>query len=306
MISFKDIETTYSLGNNLFQYAFIRSLANKLKTKFYFPAWKGDEIFDLKDKKERTNIKPKITAKYEEPHSDLRVKKDIWNIKDNTLIWGYFQSEEFFDKKLVRKWFKFKESEIKKVKNKYKNIDFSKSVGIHLRFSDTKYSPAYYTPSQEYYLEALSKIKNKENILVFSDEISVAKKYLRKLKGNFIYLDGNSAHEDLYLISRCRDFICSASTFSWWGAWLNTSKNKTIICPQEGLFRPGPGRFKRNYYWPKEWIKLKGLRKGFLDNYIVKKTKCTILYSPGKFVRGVRLVLGKKNKPVWHKYIEKK
>jgi len=305
MISFENIETTYSLGNNLFQYAFIRSLSEKLKTNFYFPSWPGDGIFDLNEEKERINKSKKIIRKYSEPEDDLSVKKDILKIENNTLIWGYFQSEEFFDKQKVKKWFIFKEPQLKRVKNKYQSLDFSKSVGMHLRFSDQKNSPAYYVPHQRYYLEALSKVKHKKNILVFSDEIKLAKKHLKELKGNFIYIEDNGAHEDLYLMSQCKDFICSASTLSWWGAWLNKHKDKIIICPREGALRPGHKKFKRNYYWPKEWIKIKALRKGILDDYFLKSFKCLVLNFPSKTIRGIRLILGKKNKPVWDKYIKR-
>ncbi len=36
-------------GNQLFQYAFIRSQAEKLGVKMYIPAWIGDQAFDLQD-----------------------------------------------------------------------------------------------------------------------------------------------------------------------------------------------------------------------------------------------------------------
>lgn len=305
MISFKEIESEYSLGNNLFQYAFIRTLAKRLKTKFYFPSWKGDEIFDLEDQKKRIKSKPEIKREYNEPNNDLDVPKQIKEIKDGAEIGGYFQSEDFFDKKEVRRWFRFKESIIKRAKKKYRNVDFSESVGLHLRFSDTKTLAPYYVPNLDYYKEGLFRIKQKENIFVFSDEVKLAKEYLKSLKGNFIYVEGNNAAEDLYLMSQCKNFICSASTLCWWGAWLNSNEDKRIIAPREGSLRPGYKKFKRNYFFPKEWIRIRALRRGIRDNYYFVYLKYLPKNIPNKFYRGLKLLLGKKNESIWKEYVKK-
>lgn len=37
--------------------------------------------------------------------------------------------------------------------------------------------------------------------------------------------------EDLWLMSRCRHAVVSNSTFSWWGAWLNPRKDRTVVSP---------------------------------------------------------------------------
>lgn len=39
----------------------------------------------------------------------------------------------------------------------------------------------------------------------------------------------NEAYEDLYLMTECRHFVISNSTFYWWGAWLSESKDKIVI-----------------------------------------------------------------------------
>ena len=65
-----------------------------------------------------------------------------------------------------------------------------------------------------YYVKALSLVNHRENLLVFSDEIDRARGIAERLSGNIIYMDGNRAYEDLYLMSLCHDNICSNSTFS--------------------------------------------------------------------------------------------
>ena len=41
----------------------------------------------------------------------------------------------------------------------------------------------------------------------------------------------NSATVSLVIMSLCDDFVVSASTFSWWGAWLNSKKSKKVVAP---------------------------------------------------------------------------
>jgi hypothetical protein len=140
----------------------------------------------------------------------------------------------------MRRWYAFREDKISAVNEKYRHIDFSKSVGLHLRLGDMLNNHRYVIAPYRYYVKALSKVRAKENILVFSDEIETARKYLQGLKGNIIYMEDNKDYEDLYLFTQCHDFICSNSTLSWWGAWLNEYEEKIIVCPKEWI-RPGCG-----------------------------------------------------------------
>ena len=271
MISFQILGRYGRLGNQLYQYAFLRLSAQRLGVKFYCPAWVGDEIFELDDKTERAERPEGITKTYSEPPYYFGFNKNALKIEDGTDIKGFFQTEKYFDKAKVRRWYTFREEAIKKVKVKYQNIQFAKSTGLHLRFGDkiasSRQRAMYYVAPISYYRRALSRVKYKENILIFSDEIETASKHLKDLKGNVIYIEGNEPYEDLYLMTQCHDFVCSVSTINWWGAWLNAYQDKTIVCPKEGPCRPGCN-IKNNDYLPKEWTKIRALRF-VIDDYWV-------------------------------------
>jgi hypothetical protein len=70
---------------------------------------------------------------------------------------------------------------------------------------------------------------------------------------NFIFNDVEVEVEkkffDLCLISRCKDFIISNSSFSWWGAWLG---NGRTIAPSP-WYGEGLSHIKTNDLYPKRW-----------------------------------------------------
>jgi GR25 family glycosyltransferase involved in LPS biosynthesis len=270
MISFSKLGNYGRLGNQLFQYAFLRTQAERLEVKFYCPKWIGDEIFDLNDKHLRAE-KPEGTSKtHNEPFAQDYDRRNL-NIQDNTDILGYFESEKNFDKAKVKLWYSFKKEKVARITDKYKTVNFSDSVGIHLRFGDKLIDNRAYIPRVGYYMKALEKISNTINVLVFSDEIEIAKKYLDGIDLRFIFITDNEPWEDLYLMNQCRDFICSSSTLSWWGGWLNNNPDKKVIFPKEGLYRTGTVAHNKDFI-PDEWIKIRALIP-IIDNYLIIKFK---------------------------------
>lgn len=269
MISFIELGNIGRLGNQLFQYAFLRTQAKKINTDFYCPYWIGDDIFELNDAKYRSIKAENIKYFYNEIFPTKNYDRENILIQDFTDIQGYFESEKNFDVDKCRKWYRFKKEKIVKVILKYKHIDFSNSVGIHLRFGDkTNKRNSYYTrPRLFYYKNALKKVKHKDNLIIFSDEPEKAKNYLKNIKCDKIFIEGNEPYEDLFLMSQCHDFICNGSTFSWWGSWLIDYQDKTVIFPKEGPFRPW-GKFKNKDYFPNKCIKINSLIPIFDYNYI--------------------------------------
>ena len=267
MISFSKLGALGRLGNQLFQYAYLRTAARRLGVKFYCPPWQGDEIFDLNDKLERAASLEPHKHKYHEPYANTGFNPKALEIVDESEVQGYFQTPKYFDELSVRSWYRFKPEQVQAATDKYSEVDFANSVGVHLRLGDfvTTFSEFFYVATPNYYRQALERVPHKQNVIVFSDDIPGARLILGEVAPRAIFIENNMAHEDLYLQSLCRDFICSPSTYSWWGAWLNEHPDKTIIAPAEGLYRPG-SPLNNQEFWPSEWLRVKALR-GFRDHH---------------------------------------
>lgn len=275
IVSFTQLGKVWRLGNQMFQYAFLRLTARRLGVKFYCPAWKGQDIFLLNDSSEKSSIPNSIQKVYPQDRNFfLGFHPDALKIEKSLDIQGYFMSEKYFtDKNLVRSWFSFNPQNLIHVIEKYQNIDFWQSCALHLRFSDMLEVDRVFSPSKRYYHNALKIVGKEKNILVFSDDIASAKKFLKWFSYNFIFMENNKDSEDLYLISLCHDCICSVSSFSWWGAWLNTYHDKIIIYPNKRYTIWAP--LQNNDFWPDSWIWIDSGRK-IWDLYIFKKTKSAL------------------------------
>lgn len=170
-----------------------------------------------------------------------------------TLLVGYFQSPKYFQqfKDLICKLLKIP---LKKliVKNKTRlNFNDNYIISIHFRFGDYKKYPKIYPILDfDYYFNALTFLSNEilsENIqkevivLYFCEEDSLieAENIIINLKHKFpkiSFQKVDSSLEDweqLILMSLCSHNIIANSTFSWWGAYLNSNEEKIVCYPDK-------------------------------------------------------------------------
>lgn len=173
----------------------------------------------------------------------------------------YWQGEKYFKdiEDILRKELTLKKEFDNIPEDILRAVAGSNSVAIHIRRGDyTSYQPLALCPI-EYYYKAVKKIvalcKN-PHFFVFSDDISWVKQNL-KLPYPTTFIDSNTKdYEDLILMSKCKHNITANSTFSWWGAWLNTNPNKIIITPKRWITdkRANDKRMKDEI--PESWIKM--------------------------------------------------
>ena len=113
-------------------------------------------------------------------------------------------------------------------------IENCNSVAVHIRRGDYV-TLGLVVCSIKYYekcMDMMSELVDNPTFFIFSDGIDWCKENLSK-KYKLVFVENNnSAPEDMRLIYSCKHIIMSSSTFSWWGAYLNSNPNKIIIAPK--------------------------------------------------------------------------
>jgi hypothetical protein len=198
--------------------------------------------------------------------------------KYGTLLVGYFQSPKYFNKykESISRLLKI-DSKKMSVKNKVLiNFDKIHSISIHFRFGDyKKYPNVYKLLTKEYYTNALNFIVNgleqrktnieiqKDNIVLYfceNDSILEVEEIINSLKNTFQYIKFIRANLDLedweqmLLMSLCQHNIIANSTFSWWGAYLNSNSNK-IVCYPDQWFSPEANKDTSDLFL-EDWVKI--------------------------------------------------
>jgi hypothetical protein len=121
-----------------------------------------------------------------------------------------------------------------------RHIEDAVSVSLHVRRTDYVEDGAariYRTCGPDYYAAAVAELAERVGpleVFVFSDDIGWAQVNLDLGQPATFVSDGHIGDlGELWLMSRCRHHIIANSTFSWWGAWLNSRPDKLVIAPRQ-------------------------------------------------------------------------
>ena len=189
-------------------------------------------------------------------------KKMLQNNSKNNWYYGYFQGEKYFfnNEFEIRKRFEIKNKYRVKFDNLKKEIiGEDKYAIVHIRLKDFKtFGPDFLRGPDlslpfRYYHKLIKEIPNNYKIIFLSDEIEKVKNEFNYVKN--AYYSENTVIDDLQFIIKADICILSCSTFSWWGAWLNEKKTKTIFVPKYFLGFKVKKEFPVKMI-PKDWTQI--------------------------------------------------
>lgn len=260
------IQLSGGMGNQMFQYALylqLKALGKNVKIDDK-TEYEGRDarpirlsVFDAKYERP-TEVEMKcLTDSYPDLASKIRrrltgrrtaaymEKSQLFDAKvlemNRVYLIGWWQSEKYFAgvKEKVREAFTFKNMDLtENMKSYAEAIENTDSVSVHIRRGDYLQVDEVYGGicTEAYYEKAMKKMKTEMpdcHFFIFTNDIPWVKEHMQGeditvVEGN----DEDAGYIDMYLMARCKHYILANSSFSWWGCYLNPSKDKKVIVPR--------------------------------------------------------------------------
>lgn len=243
------------LGNQMFTYASLKTIATDRGEEFYFirehndrindsDQYYGDEIHTMFPRirdEFLPELPPEIVHTYQEPPISKRktnYQESALQVPENTLMLGHYISCRYFAHRLdeVRSWFAFPKDVERKVEEELAQMRHTCSerplVAIHFRVGEDymrqgfRIKDSYWTRAADYITQQLGE---PPIFLIFYDrKEKVVQKFIDQYES--IACRGSLLH-DLCMMSKCDRLILSNSSFSIMSAVLNSVPEATIIRP---------------------------------------------------------------------------
>jgi hypothetical protein len=255
------------LGNQMFQYAAARALAERLGVTVALDSReavrRGEGVLtrvfdlDLTDPAPLPPLKKEALLRYAlwrafgsaptfRRERGLGYNADFATWGDGSYLHGYWQSEKYFaaiaDR--IRADFSFPEFTNAQNADMAARIQGSNAISLHVRRGDYVALAAHVLCDQAYYEAALARVleglEGTPTVFVFSDDPDWAKENL-PLPCEKVVVDFNGPDtdfEDMRLMTLCQHNIIANSSFSWWAAWLNQNPEKRVTGPAQWFGDP--------------------------------------------------------------------
>jgi hypothetical protein len=196
--------------------------------------------------------------------SEAEFENGVWD-KGNEIgrLFGFFMSPKFFLGATPQSVF----SELDPPMSEWsletqREIGKSKSIGVHIRLGDYVTLGDKVIPTEEYFLEGIAFLKTvlgaDSKTYLFTDEprrLSELFPIIASLGVIISPPDYTTSVENLMVLSKCSAFVCSNSTFSWWGAVLSGVNNSLIVRPSY-FYTEKPEEDVHSDLWSRNSIRL--------------------------------------------------
>lgn len=282
MVTFSEIGNYGRLGNQLFQFAMLKSISIQQSRHLLLPA-QNQHRLDIFNTRYHKVDKNSLTNCFNFSEKQFNYDDDVFKQTNFTNFLGYYQTEKYFKDidYIIRQEFTLRDERITNYCNDYVDKIRKKYnrpvVSLHIRRGDNVPSEkvwsnnidgTYFPNKADYHPlltnEYISKsMKNFDgySFLVFSDTIKDVEWCKQNIKADYIeFSDGSdiNGHNDIIdftLMSKCDHNIIANSSFSWWAAWLNNNKEKTVIAPKQ-WFGKAYANHNTSHLIPENWIKI--------------------------------------------------
>lgn len=269
MIGFNALGRMGRLGNQMFQYAALKGLAKNIGTDICIPHYTQavddgignmlrTELFDSFDLRVNVGLlnnghAPVVNERF------FHFDEELFALcPDHVSLQGYFQTEKYFKhiEDEIREDFTFKDEILNPCKEMISGVE--NPIALHVRRTDYVSNSANHPPcTLEYYEAALKHFDDNRNVIVFSDDSSWCQEQDLFSNDRFMISENDDNRVDLCLMSLCNDFIIANSSYSWWGAWLSSNKNKKVIAPNRWF---GENGYTKDHdtkdLIPNEWTRI--------------------------------------------------
>ena len=249
---------TGGLGNQMFQYAFLKRLRHEgIETIADISMYNcgveihnGFELYSVFDIDDVYVSRRGLNLMFLKFLRIFRfrvfyVDKDIYEHKsiNKKIIFydGFWQNEENFRicENEIRKVFSFHNVN-RKNQELAAMMQNENSISLHCRRGDYLGNIELGgICTSEYYKKAIelmaSRVKDAK-FYIFSDDPKWACQHFKDVKIDYCVIDFNrgvNSYLDMFLMTQCKHHIISNSSFSWWGAWLGNQNDQIVIAPRK-------------------------------------------------------------------------
>jgi hypothetical protein len=276
VIGYNRLGSNGFLGNQMFQYASLRGIAENMNYDYVIPTpnnYYGANygLFECFKMKSVTldNFRDNDTDFKNHNSKVTCFDDDIFNnCPPNVNLNDYFQTEKYFNniEKVIRDDFTFKDHIYESCKPFVDSLH--KPIFLHVRRGDYLNAPDHHPVcSIEYYEKALSYFDDDCEVIICSNDIEWCKTQELFSTDRFLISEGNDKYGhsvmvvggydkllipycDLCLMSLCSGGIIANSSMSWWGAWLQNDRGK-IVAPKN-WYGPSANNDTKDLY-PDNW-----------------------------------------------------
>ena len=196
---------------------------------------------------------------------DSYLDSEVFSLKGDVYFEGNWQSPKYFEHidQIIKQDFSFKgelPDNFKKIADEMQKLN---SICLHVRRGDYVWQPYANkfngVTGIDYFNAAVYHISqsiNDPRIYVFSDDIDWCFENIKfDLPVTFVEHEHPNRKPEEYfrLMSLCKHFVISNSTFSWWAAWLSTNQTKIVVAPKKWFEDP---TIDTSDLIPDSWIKM--------------------------------------------------